>query len=120
GAAIGQGIGGTVLGLSGAVIGRAVGATVGRVIDQRLLGTGARAVETGRIDRLRLQTAGEGAPVARLWGQMRVTGHVIWAAPLEEERNTSRAGGGKGAARRASVTEISYRLSAAIALCEGP
>ncbi len=120
GAAIGQGIGGTVLGLSGAVIGRAVGATVGRVIDQRLLGTGARAVETGRIDRLRLQTAGEGAPVARLWGQMRVTGHVIWAAPLEEERNTSRAGGGKGAAPKASVTEISYRLSVAIALCEGP
>lgn len=120
GAAIGQGIGGTVLGLSGAVIGRAVGATVGRVIDQRLLGGGARAVETGRIDRLRIQTAGEGASVARLWGQMRVTGHVIWAAPLEEVRNTSSAGGGKGAAPKASVTEISYRLSVAIALCEGP
>ena len=120
GAAIGQGLGGTMLGLSGAVIGRAVGATVGRVIDQRLLGGGARAVETGRIDRLRLQTAGEGAPVARLWGQMRVTGHVIWAAPLEEVRNTSKMGGGKGAAPKTSVTEISYRLSAALALCEGP
>jgi hypothetical protein len=48
GAAIGGGIGGTVLGLSGAVIGRAVGATVGRVIDQRLLGSGSAAVDTGQ------------------------------------------------------------------------
>ena len=120
GAAIGQGFGGTILGLSGAVIGRAVGATVGRAIDQRLLGGGGRAVETGRIDRLRIQTAGEGAPVARLWGQIRVTGHVIWAAPLEEEHNTATVGGGKGTAPKSSVTEISYRLSAAIALCEGP
>lgn len=121
GAAIGQGIGGTVLGLSGAVIGRAVGATLGQVIDQRLLGGGAKAVETGRIDRLRVQTAGEGAPIARIWGQMRVPGHVIWAAPLEEERNTRKVrGGGKGGGSKASVTEISYRLSVAIALCEGP
>ena len=67
---------GAALGLSGAVIGRAVGATVGRVIDQKLLGGGSRAVETGRIDRLRLQTAGEGAAIPRIWGQMRVPGHA--------------------------------------------
>ncbi|SDE67548.1 Putative phage tail protein [Paracoccus isoporae] len=116
GASLGAGVGGTVLGLGGAVIGRAVGATVGRVIDQRLLGVGAQAVETGRIDRLRLQGAGEGAPIARLWGQMRLPGHVIWAGPLTE--TSSRQGGGKGAGPR--VTQISYRLSFALALCEGP
>ena len=57
GASVGAGFGGTMLGLTGAVIGRAVGATIGRVIDQRLMGAGAKPVETGRVDRLRLQTA---------------------------------------------------------------
>ncbi|MBZ4024045.1 hypothetical protein CKO11_16470, partial [Rhodobacter sp. TJ_12] len=65
GAALGAGFGGTVLGLSGAVIGRAVGATLGRVIDQRLLGVGGQAVETGRVARLRLSSAAEGEPVGR-------------------------------------------------------
>lgn len=118
GASIGGGFGGAVLGLSGAVIGRAVGATVGRVIDQKLLGGGSKAVETGRIDRLRLQTAGEGAPIPRIWGQMRLPGHVIWASPLKEVARSQDAGGGKGTPK-AKVTEISYRLSVALALCEG-
>ncbi|MTH33902.1 host specificity protein [Paracoccus limosus] len=118
GASIGAGFGGTILGLSGAVIGRAVGATLGRVIDQRLLGSGSKAVETGRVDRLRIQTAGEGTPIPRLWGQMRVPGHAIWAGPLVEVRR-KQGGGGKGGTG-ASVTEISYRLSFALALCEGP
>ena len=117
GASVGAGFGGTMLGLTGAVIGRAVGATVGRVIDQRLLGGGARPVETGRIDRLRLQTAGEGTAIPRVWGQMRVPGHVIWASPVTEISRTHDAGG-KGSGPK--VSEISYRLSLAIGLCEGP
>lgn len=116
GASLGAGFGGTVLGLSGAVIGRAVGASVGRMIDQKILGQGSRAVETGRVDRMRIQTAGEGTAIAKLWGQMRLPGHVIWAGPLLETRRGS--GGGKGSGPR--VTEISYRLSFALALCEGP
>ena len=118
GASIGGGFGGAFLGMSGAVVGRAIGATVGRALDQRLLGGGSKAVETGRIDRLRLQTAGEGAPIPRIWGQMRVPGHVIWASPLDEISTTESAGGGKGAPQ-AKVTQISYRLSVALALCEG-
>ena len=55
GAALGSGVGGTVLGLTGAVIGRAIGATAGRLIDQRLLGGGSQVVETGRIDRWSLR-----------------------------------------------------------------
>ncbi|WP_313352941.1 glycoside hydrolase/phage tail family protein, partial [Paracoccus sp. (in: a-proteobacteria)] len=116
GASLGAGFGGTVLGLSGAVIGRAVGATLGRYIDQRLLGSGSKAVEMGRVDRLRIQTAGEGTPIPRVWGQMRVPGHAIWAGPLVEARRSH--GGGKGSGP--SVTEIGYRLSFALALCEGP
>lgn len=116
GATIGSGFGGAVFGLSGAVIGRAVGATLGRVIDQRLLGAGSQAVETGRVDRFRLTGAGEGAAIARVWGRMRLGGQVIWASRFVEDRTVSR--GGKGTPRPASV-DYSYSVSLAIALCEG-
>lgn len=114
GAAIGGQIGRAVLGVSAAAIGRAIGAGIGQSIDQRLLGGGSAAVETGRIDRLRLQTAGEGFPIAQIWGQMRVPGHVIWASPLQESRQ--RQGGGRGAAK---IERLGYRISVALALCEG-
>ncbi|OYX44348.1 MAG: host specificity protein [Rhodobacterales bacterium 32-67-9] len=118
GASIGAGFGGSILGLSGAVIGRAIGATLGRVIDQRLMGSGSQAVETGKVDRFRLTGASEGAPVGRIWGRMRVSGQVIWASRFLETTNTS-GGGGKGAPSSPRVTEYSYSVSIAVALCEG-
>jgi len=88
GSALGASFGGTLLGLSGATIGRAVGATLGRVIDARLLGQGSDPVETGRIDRFHLATAGEGAPIPRVWGSMRLSGQVIWATRFVEHATT--------------------------------
>ncbi|MBN2741051.1 MAG: glycoside hydrolase/phage tail family protein [Rhodobacteraceae bacterium] len=114
GAAIGGGFGGTVLGLSGAVIGRAVGATLGRAIDQRLLGAGSGTVETGRVERLRLTGASEGDGLGVVWGRMRVGGQVIWATRFIEGRSTS--GGGKN---QPKVTSYSYSVSLAVALGEG-
>lgn len=116
GAAIGSGFGGTALGLSGAVIGRAVGATLGRSIDQRVLGSGSDAVDIGRVERFRLMGASEGAAVPRLWGRVRVSGQVIWATRFQE--NVVQSGGGKGAPR-ASTSPYTYSVSLAIALCEG-
>ena len=116
GAAIGSGFGGAVLGLSGAVIGRAIGATLGRVIDQRLLGAGSDPVDVGRLDRLRLTGAGEGAPIGQVWGRMRLSGQVIWATEFTE--TVQRQRGGKGAPKP-KVNEYSYSVSVAIALCEG-
>lgn len=118
GASIGAGFGGSILGLSGAVIGRAVGATLGRIIDQRLMGPGSPPVETGKIDRFRLTGASEGAPVGLVWGRMRVSGQVIWASRFLETASTS-GGGGKGAPSTPKVTEYSYSVSLAVALCEG-
>ncbi|MEZ5779852.1 MAG: glycoside hydrolase TIM-barrel-like domain-containing protein [Paracoccaceae bacterium] len=118
GASIGAGFGGSVLGLSGAVIGRAVGATLGRVIDQRLMGSGSQAVETGKIDRFRLTGASEGAPIGQVWGRMRVSGQLIWASRFREHRKTT-GGGGKGTPATPEVTEHSYSVSLAIGLCEG-
>ena len=115
GAALGAGFGGTIVGLSGAVIGRAIGATLGRVIDQRLMGAGSEAIEVGRVDRFRLMGASEGSSVSQLWGRMRVAGQVIWATEFQEN---ARRSGGKGAPKPRTTT-YSYSVSLAVALCEG-
>ena len=118
GAALGGAAGGTVAGLSTAVLGRAAGATLGRVIDERILGRGAAPVETGKVDRFRLTQAGDGAAIARVYGRMRVGGQVIWASDFLESSVTS-GGGGKGAPSRPKTTRYSYSVSLAIAVCEG-
>lgn len=115
GAALGAGMGGTVLGLSGAVIGRAVGATIGRAVDQRIMGLGSDAVEVGKLDRFHIMGASEGAAIAKCWGRMRLAGQVIWASPFRE---TSSKSGGKGMPSPRTV-QYSYSVSLAIALCEG-
>ena len=114
GAAAGAAAGGSAFGLSSVVIGRAVGATLGRVIDQQILGGGAETVETGRIDEIRITGASEGAPIARVQGRARLPGQVIWASDFLETKST--ADGGKSSPEMVS---FSYSVSLAIALCEG-
>ncbi len=118
GMAAGSALGGNVLGLSTALIGRAVGATIGRVIDQKIMGSGSDVVEHGKVDRFRLSGASEGAPVAQLHGRVRVAGQVIWATRFHERVSTS-GGSGKGGPPKPKVREYSYSVSLAIALCEG-
>jgi hypothetical protein len=117
GAAIGGAMGGTVLGLSAAVLGRAAGAALGRAIDERLLGQGSAPVETGRIDRFRLTGAAEGTPIPRLHGAARLGGQVIWATRFRE--HVTEQGGGKGGAPQPEIREHRYTVSLALALCEG-
>ena len=119
GAFVGSGFGGTVLGLSGAVIGRAIGATLGRAIDQRLLGAGSEPVSVGRLDRLRMMASGQGLALPLVWGKMRVGGAVIWASAFTETASVSGGGGGKGAPSAPTVTTYSYSLSLAVAVGEG-
>ncbi|MCV2880988.1 glycoside hydrolase/phage tail family protein [Actibacterium sp. XHP0104] len=115
GAAVGSAIGGSVLGLSSVVIGRAIGATIGQYLDQTLLGAGSAPVETGRMNRFRLSGASEGRAVGQLYGRNRLGGQVIWASRFRETRKTS--GGGKSSGPE--VTRYSYSVSLAIAICEG-
>ncbi|MBJ3761936.1 glycoside hydrolase/phage tail family protein [Maribius pontilimi] len=118
GAAAGASLGGGVLGLSSVVIGRAIGATVGRVIDQAIMGSGSDPVETGRVDRFRLTSAGAGSPIAQIHGRMRIGAQVIWASDFVEEVSRS-GGGGKGQPRQPEIREYSYSISLALGLCEG-
>ncbi|WP_300058224.1 glycoside hydrolase/phage tail family protein [uncultured Roseobacter sp.] len=121
GAAAGGAIGGSVAGLSTAVIGRAVGATIGRVIDQRLLGEGSEVVETGKVDRFRISSVGEGEALAQLYGRMRLGGQVIWASDFAETVSVSGGGGGKGAPSqpKTQTRSYSYSVNLAVAICEG-
>lgn len=117
GAAIGGSLGGTMAGLSSVAIGRLAGATLGRAIDQQILGSGSDVIETGRVDRFRITGAAEGDAIARVYGRMRIAGQVIWATEFLE--TIRRSGGGKGTAPRPETREYSYSVSLAIALCEG-
>lgn len=117
GAAIGGSAGGSLAGISSVAIGRLAGATLGRVIDQSIMGGGADAVETGRVDRFRLTGSAEGAPQARVFGRTRVAGQVIWSTRFQE--TVTETGGGKGLPSQPKTKNFSYRVSLAIALCEG-
>ena len=125
GGAVGSALGGSLLGIGAATLGRAVGAGIGRVIDQKLLGTGSEAVETGRVDRFRLNGASEGTSLPLVYGRTRVAGQVIWASRFTEQAVTTTTGSGKGVSAPMggggqSTTSYLYRVSVAYALCEGP
>ncbi|MHC0053100.1 baseplate multidomain protein megatron [Actibacterium sp. D379-3] len=117
GAAVGSAVGGSVLGLSSVVIGRAVGATLGQYLDQKLLGSGSAPVETGKVDRFRLTGASEGAGVNRCFGRARLSGQVIWSSRFLESKQTS--GGGSSKDSGPEVTSYSYSVNLAVAICEG-
>ena len=117
----GNALNGTILGLSTGVIGRAVGATIGHVIDQKIMGRGSDAIETGRVDRFRLTGASEGDPIGTVYGRVRIPGHIIWATEFKEHVVVTEGSGGKGVAKPPTpdTKTFSYSVSLAIALCEG-
>lgn len=118
GAALGGGFGGSFIGLGTAALGKALGATVGSIIDQRLMGVGSEPVESGRVERFRVMGSSEGAAIPRVWGRVRLAGQIIWSSRFLEHVNTNDVGGKGGGG--ATVREYSYTVSLAIALCEGP
>lgn len=91
-------------------VGGLVGALVGSVVDRRLLGSsGGRSGSRQAAPELQAASYGEPLPVVR--GRMRVSGNVVWAAPVLE--TATRSGGGK---RGPATTSYSYSASFAVAL----
>jgi Putative phage tail protein len=93
----------------GGPIGAAIGATIGQLIDQRLLAPKGR--QGPRLGDLAFQSSSYGARIPKLFGAMRVSGSVIWATDLKENR--SKQSTGKG---RPKQTVYSYTASFAVAL----
>lgn len=77
--------------------------------------------ENRRLEALQLLTARPGQPMARVFGRMRVGGHIIWRGELVEHIRESGGGGGKGGGPRTPRSRrFSYSMDLAIGLCEGP
>lgn len=123
GAAIGGGIGGTVLGMSAATVGFMVGSTVGGLIDRRLMGPEERMVTGPRLGELTVQVSTYGRTLPVIYAG-RVAGNVIWASDKREVRQvtTQEAGGGGkgGGSAKLSSESYHYYVSLAVSLCEGP
>lgn len=103
-------------------------AVAGSLIDQRLFGRGGAQAEGPRLDELRIMSSTEGAPIARIYGRVRISGQVIWAAKFKEvATTTSQSSGGRGgkglggrsSGSAASTTNYFYFGRFAVALCEG-
>lgn len=105
---------GATFGAVGKAIGLAAGSLAGYYIDRALINS-TRTIEGARLSGLQPLTGEEGAPIARLYGAMRLGGTVIWATRFEEERQTTRQGF-KGGPR---VISYRYHANLAIGLCEG-
>ncbi len=75
-----------------------------------------RNFEGPRLESFRLQTSRDGAPMARIFGRVRLAGQVIWASHIRESRTETPVGGKGGGP---SQTDFSYSISFAIGLCEG-
>ena len=117
GAAFGGGLGGSLLGVTTMALGKAAGAALGSMVDQRILGAGSAPVETGRVDRFRVMGSAEGTPLPRCFGRVRLPGQLIWSSRFCE-RVARQDRGGKGS-RGQTIKQYSYSISLALALCEG-
>ncbi|MCE9650566.1 MAG: glycoside hydrolase/phage tail family protein [Parvibaculum sp.] len=107
--------------LSGAAIGSMIGAGVGAYVDAKLFGPAVASAQGPRLSDLQVLASTEGAAIPRLYGRARLAGQVIWATNFREHSSTTTSGGGKGGGGGGtSVTEYSYTVSFAVALCEGP
>jgi len=97
----------------GGPIGAAIGAMAGQRVDQAL--SGAKGRQGARLADLAVQASIYGASIPRLYGRMRVSGTVIWATDLREERQ--KVSQGKG---RPKATVYSYSASFAVLLSARP
>lgn len=76
-----------------------------------------RVFEGPRLDSFHLQTSRDGAPMARIYGRVRLAGQVIWASRIRETVSEDPVQSGKGGGP--TQRNYSYSISFAIGLCEG-
>lgn len=75
-----------------------------------------RNFEGPRLDSFHVQTSRDGAPMARVFGRVRLAGQVIWASHVRESSSEAPVGGKGGGPTQ---TDFAYSISFAVGLCEG-
>ena len=105
-----------VIPAASAALGFWIGGPTGAAIGWSI-GSASQApdVEAPGVGDLRVQTSQYGVAVPMVSGKQRVSGNIIWSADKTTYENTS---GGKGGGPE--VTTVGYKISLAIALCQGP
>lgn len=130
---------GNMFGPVGKLAGQLIGAIAGNVLDKKLFGSNdgiTRSHEGPRLSDLSIMASTEGAPIARVYGRVRIGGEMIWATQLEEVVSTQTetsggGGGGKGGLGggggggntptvTTTTTTYSYFANLAVGLSEGP
>lgn len=112
------------LSIAGAAVGSLVGmpglgATVGGALGGYLDQPSERITQEGpRIDDLHVQISSYGAAIPRVWGTMRLSGNMIWAAPIDETITNDEVSEGKGGPTVVQV-KYSYYGTFAIGICVG-
>jgi hypothetical protein len=105
----------------GGPVGAWLGRTLGGAIDNSVINGLTPAQAKGpRLAGLQMGSTAEGAPMAAVYGKVRVGGQVIWAARFTERRAAQASAGGKGGPSSARSYRYAYSLSFAVGLCEGP
>lgn len=102
----------------------------GALIDNAVFGGHERRIEREgpRLKDVHIMSGAEGAPIARVWGRVRVGGQMIWSTRFREIVSTTtssastgggKGGGGGGGGATTTTTTYSYRVSFAVAFAEG-
>jgi len=103
----------------GPILGPLLGA-VGSYVDNNLILPGLfppEDIEGPRLNEIRLQSAEEGSPARRIFGnENRLAGSIIWISDIEETKNTETVGG-KGGGGQKTVT-YEYFVSIAFAVAQ--
>lgn len=117
---VGSAIGGTLGGPVGAIAGRALGGALGAYIDGTFILPrifGQDELQPPAIQDLEFQTAEEGSPTYRLYGEGgRISPTIVWKSEVLQE--TTSTGGGKGAGSQTQAIRTAS-VDVQIALCDG-
>lgn len=114
-----------VLGAAGAVVGGLLGGRMGAMagwsvvsILGGLLFRKHHRTTVAQLADAQLQNASYGLPIARVWGRFRLSGNIVWAAPITEVDVTtsSGGGGGKGGGGGATETQRNFYGSYAVGI----
>lgn len=115
---------GASFGSAGAVAGMLIGTTIGRVIDNNIFSTSRKINISGnQITDIPIQNSAYGVAINKLYGELRVSGNVIWADKIKEHahHHARKIKGRKGMGKTTvSSTTYTYTISLAIAICAGP